>query len=372
MSQQNSQQADLTEDYNKKGLPQAKDYDPGALETAQFQAGEPEQQWPEFGLELVPVEYRSKTAGRPSGDGWVDTGRRMILRNGEHISDVSDGYKLLPNEQLVGAANNVARDMGAGPFHEFDGDWFVRLDDHVFQNEDRTRVHALYAWDTGEIGGDSMEYGFAVHNSIDGSLGFSVALFSFRHACKNMVFMGTGSYLEQQALSVEDEREVLSRHSQQHTASLDVDEEALQATVKGTITLIDDADATYEEWVSQEIEPGQIRNLIQRPQLADRDLPNWVADTEDELDEDENDLLTVIETVHEREYGEDEPMPWDHQEELIETRMPDESVWKLYNDITEQIWHSGSSGDQTRRQKMKALHAVCPPAEHGESELTLR
>lgn len=362
---------DLTDDYAEEGLPTADDYDPDALGTVQTRAGEPEQEWPQFGLEAVPIEYRSRNVG---GDGeWEDTGRRAIMRNGEFVSDVSQDYKLLPNERLVHTANDVARELGAEPFHEFDGDWYVELDDHVFQNEDRTRVHGLYAWQEDDVGGDEMSYGFAVHNSIDGSLGFSVGLFTFRHACANMVFMGTGGSHEQRALNVESEREVVNKTTHQHTKGLAVEEEELRQVIMGTLTMVDDVHHTYEQWVSDHITPEIVRDIIQRPSIAKKDVPNWIADTrnkDEREDDDSYDLLTSLEKATEAQTDEeDEELPWEEQKKIIEAEIPDGTTkWEFYNDLTANLWKDGSSGDTTRRAKMKDLHRVMDPVEAGDTD----
>lgn len=352
-----SQQPTRADDTEYSGLPEADDYEPDAMGTIETRAGQPEQEWPQFGLEAVPIQYKSYTQ-----EDWQDTGRRVIQRNGEFVADVSADYKLLPNERVVDVANEVARELDAGPFHEFDGDWFITLDDHVFQDSARRRVHAVYAWDQGTIGDDSMEYGFGVHNSIDGSQRFSVGLFTFRHACANMVFMGAGGHAEQMALGVESEREILSRLDQAHTGGLEVDREALKASIKGTLTLIDDVDATYEKWLSESLTAEDVRDVVQRPSLAQRDLPEWMAEIPD-----------IVEEVYADEFEEDEEMPWERQAEVIEAEIPEgTTVWETYNDLTQAIWHRGESSDNTRRRKMKGLHRVFEPASEGENDIPLR
>lgn len=348
-------QTDMSNDKAMEGLPEAEDYDPDALGTIDFRAGEPEQEWPEYGLEMVPVEYKSKTQ-----DNWVDTGRRQIVRNGKYIADVSEDYRLLPNEQLVKVANNVARDLGAVPFHEFDGDWFARLDDHVFQDKERRRIHALYSFREDDVGGDNMNYGFAVHNSIDSSLGLSVGLFTFRHACANMVFIGTSGSLEQFALNVESEREVLNLTKRHHTSGLEVNEEALEATILGTIGFIDDVHESYQEWINQQLEPEHVRHLFQLPQLAISDLPEWMQETEDFLSD-------IAEDRAEAE----EEFTVEEQDAILEAEIPAQtSVWETYNGITQSIWHRGESQDTTRQGKMRDVHKVFEPAP--EADVTLR
>ena len=350
MSQQNRQSMAQT-DYAEEGLPTADDYDPESLGTVSLTAGKAEQTWPQYGLELVPIELQS------SATDTIDTGRRFIMRNGDYLADVSEGYKLLPNERAVATANDVARDLGAEPFHEYDGDWFVELDDHVYQDQDRRRVHALYAWQDGDVGGDDMSYGFAVHNSIDGSTGFSVALFSFRHACANCVFIGTRTQAEQAALNVENQREVVNSTSHSHTKGLDIDKEALKGTIKGTLTLVDDVHETYQRWVSERVTVEDAVSLLNTGQLATADLPGWLQDIEANLEEMDEDA------------GPD-GAPADEKRQMIRADMPGESKWDAYNEITQSIWHRGSSNDSTRQRKMRALHRTFEPAE--EAEVTLR
>lgn len=351
MSQQN-----LSNDRAESGLPTADDYAPEKIGTAELSAGDPEMTFPQYGLEAVPILHHGE-----------DTGRRFIRRNGNYVSDVSNEYQLLPNERVVEVANDVARELGAEPFHEFGGDWYVTLDDHVFQDPDRHRVHAVYAWEQGTVGGDDMEYGFGVHNSIDGSLAFSVGLFTFRHACANMVFLGTGGNREQRALDVESERAVVSATTHKHTKGLDVDKDALEATIKGTLTFVEDVQATYESWVERTLDPKEVAQLIDYAtgsgSLSQKDIPQWMLDVAEDMDS-----VAANEDLDDRD-----ELPWERRAKLIEASMPEaKPVWDTYNDLTENIWHGGKSGDQTRRRKMKETHRVLNPVEAGSSGVAVR
>lgn len=331
----------MSDDRAEAGLPNAGDYDPDAIGTAELSAGRPTQKFEEFGLELVPVLH--------SGE---DTGQRIVRRNGDFLSTVSDEYKLLPNERAVQAANKVAMELDAVPFHEFDGDWFATLDDHVFQDPERRRVHAVYAWDKGMIGTDEMEYGFAVHNSIDGSLSFSVGLFSFRHACANMVFMGTRSNRGAFAEGVEEERQIMSEDRHRHTKGLDVDLEQLAQRIKGTLTYVDAIHDTYQQWIERRLTPKEVGGLIDS--LPDKDLPPWMIEIHEELKE----------MAAEEEVDEPAELPWDDQAEVIEAKLHQaESAWKSYNSITENLWKRGDAQDTTRRDKMRKVHRVMNPGD---------
>lgn len=315
------------------GLPTAEDYDPDAIGGAELSAGEPEQTWDEFGLELVPVLHDGE-----------DTGRRLVRRNGNFIADVTERYKILPNERAVAAANEVAQELGAEPFHEFDGDWFIELDDHVFQDPEGRRVHAVYAWESGTVAGDDMEYGFAIHNSIDGSMGFRVGLFSFRHACANMVMMGAGNAQEQGALGVEDERSILNSSMRKHTSGMDVDTDALKARIESTLFLVEDIHDGYRDLVDRALTPEEVAGLLDR--LPQKNLPAWFSDLAEDLRE-----------AQENESLEGEGWTRDRKKSLIEGHIPtEETAWETYNDITESLWHDDSSSDQTKQRKMRQLH----------------
>jgi len=325
------------------GLPTAEDYDPEAIGQASLEAGDPEQTWTEYGLEMVPVLMDGK-----------DTGRRIVRRNGEFVTDASAGYKLLPNERAVEAANQVAQDLGAEPFHEFDGDWFINLDDHVYQDSNRHRVHALYAWQQGEIGDDSMEYGFAVHNSIDGSLGFNVALFSFRHACQNMVHIGTNSFMEDRSLGVESQRSILSADQHKHTSGLDVDVDGLKQRVEQTLLLVDDIDATYESWRDEIIEPEQVDTLLRR--MPYKDLPSWAKEIADALE---------VAAEHEDLEEGTEGLTPQRRADIIRAESPSATTkWDAYNDLTQAVWHDERTSDTSKRRKFRDVHKAFPLQVH--------
>lgn len=310
----------------------ADDYDPEAIGTAVLEAGEPIQVWEDYGLEMVPVLH--------DGD---DTGRRFVRRNGKFIADVSERYKLLPNERVVQAADQVAEELGAVPFHEHSGDWYVQLDDHVFQDEERRRVHALYSFDTREVGDSDVEYGFAVHNSIDKSMAFEVGLFTFRHACANMVLMGVGG----EGMNF-DQREVVTHQKHRHTASLDI--ENLELVVKGTLSMIDQVDDTYQAWRDEFLRVEDVLQLIEY--FPDKVLPDWMVDIGDAIDE-----------QRQAAAEDDEVFDQEDAKDLALGQMPaTQDIWTNYNDITQNIWHDDGSNDKTKYNKFSRLHRVYQPS----------
>lgn len=307
---------------------------------SELSAGEPEQVWPDFGLELVPIQL--------DGD---DTGRRLILRNGEFISDVSNQYKLLPNERMVQIADQVAYELGAVPFDEFGGDWYISMDDHVIMDDEGRRAHALYAWDEPVRlpDGDSIQLGFAVHNSIDGSLGFNVGLFTFRHACANMVWMGVN------AGGMDfDDRDVIAHYSHKHTKELKVEPDALREVMEGVIRVGGDVIDSYSEWQEESLNGEQIVDLIRR--FPAKDLPGWMRRVDEQLD-------SANDPEQEALLPELTDLPAVDVAETMQPAAKNCSAWDTYNEFTAAIWHDESSQDTTKRQKMKDLHRVMTPAE---------
>lgn len=320
--------------------------------------GEPEQVWEEYGLEILPVLHNND-----------DIGQRWIQRNGEFVASVTDQYRLLPNEHAVETANEVADELGAVPFSEFGGDWFIKLDEHVFQDEEGRRAHALYAWDDPvdiDGSGDEVQLGFAIHNSIDGSMGFRVGLFTFRHACANMVFMG----IDREGMNF-DQRDVLRHSSQKHTQSLDV--ENLHAWIEDTVGWGEVVIDAYQTWTEHRPSASAIEDLLMRAQRGylsvQRDLPGWMQDALESLEEAEERAAENQQLIGEQYEG---GLPPEARANLIEASMPEaETVWDVYNDLTEYIWHNPSTNDQSKMQKMKHVHRVLDPSATS-AEVTIR
>lgn len=334
-------------------------YHPELLGNAQMEAGEPVQRWEDYALELVPIKI--------DGD---DTGKRAIMRNGEFLEVCSDRYKLLPNEEVVDVANEVADELGAVPFHEFDGDWYIQLDDHVIQDEEGRRVHALYAWDDPvdiDGSGDTVQLGFAVHNSIDTSLGFNVGLFTFRHACQNMVWMGVNG----QGMSF-DQRDVIDHTSHKHTAGLEI--ENLRAWVENTVeygpTVID----AYQAWTDETLSVRDAMDLFKRARRGQlskgKDVPDWLREAIEEVEEIEE-ALANNETLN----GERFPngLTEDRVASTLEAKMPKaETTWETYNSLTENIWHNSDTDDRSKIRKMKVTHRALQPGDVTDDDVQFR
>ena len=325
-----------------------------------IELGQPEQIWEDYALEILPIKLNGS-----------DTGRRFIMRNGEMLGDVSNQYRLIPNEEVVQAADKIAEDLGASKFHDFGGDWYIKLQNNVFMDKEGRRAHALYAWDDPvDIGGTGeVQLGFGVHNSIDGSMGLRVGLFTFRHACANMVFMGVNP----EGMSF-DQRDVLAHSTRKHTHGLKIDH--LRAWIENTVQYGSHVIDAYNDWQTREIERQdalKMLEMVQKGRFAARDTPEWVQNAVEYTEELEQKVKEGQKDVHGDDYGAFENgLPRERVADVAEAYIPaGETHWDTYNHLTEAIWHNSKTNDQSKISKMRNLHKAFDPSPVG-GEVTIR
>lgn len=255
------------------------------------------------------------------GHGENKTGYKAIVKSGKVVYIGSDDYKLFPNEEMQTIADQAALQLGAVPFDKFTGSWFNRTDKHVFlTGKNEAQAHALYtfngAYDIG--GGDTINLGFAVHNSINGSMGFSIGAFTFRHACSNMVFMGfKGNSMQF------DNRECLSYTYNKHTKSMEVNPEKLKAIIREVVENSQNILVQYKRYKETEIKLEVAKRLIKR--LPEKYIPDYIK-IEDKTKE-----VSLLST-------------------------PD--LWQVYNDITAVIWHNEKTDYTTKQHLFNQLHSA--------------
>ncbi len=272
--------------------------------------GTPDIEWQEYNLLQYPIRFDTgKTLKEYKG---IVQGDRLVAITGQD-------YKLLPNERAVDIADDAARLVGAVPFNEFKGEWFVKMNEHVIYNKDKTRVHALYAFDEpADVGGgDTIQLGFSVHNGIDGGRAFGAGGFTFRHACANMVLMGwKGRSMEF------DQRETLAWVYHRHTSGLDVTTGVLKTTILKVIEQTRDVIETYRRWKDEQLNNAIAEKLIQA--LPKKYLPAYIETTQNKL------------------------------KQLLGTP----SLYDVYNDITFKLTHQSKSDLERKEELFGKLHAA--------------
>lgn len=274
--------------------------------------------WEQYGLTQAPILINGER-----------TGYKAILRGNQLISIVGEGYKLIPNEEAVKIADEAAKLAGLVPFHEFTGGWFNRLEKHVIQEKDGTRIHALYAINREyDVNGDKMHLGVGVHNSIDGSTGFGCGVFTFRHACSNMVWAGMKGY-EQEF----DQRKTIAYIYKRHTKNMfgpaDNVKDFLTGLKNTILEVMEKANIILETYrkMADELVTEEFIKAIQKSRLPKKILPEYLKKPIEEL----------------------------------EGYIPAVTQWDVYNDITAAIWHNAKTGLKTKDFQFKVLHELILP-----------
>lgn len=242
---------------------------------------------------------------------------KAVVRQGSLVNIVGTGYQLIPNEEAVKIADRAAKLAGLVPFSDFSGEWFNRMENHVILDHDGKRMHALYAMNKGyQVGGESMHLGVGIHNSIDGSTAFGCGVFSFRHACSNMVLAGTKNYSQSF-----DERKTVEYLYKRHTSSLDPAKAVLQDVILRIMQRVPQIISAYEEMTTIKANEELLKKL-RASRLSKNVLPEYITEKE--------------------------------------AKVPDVSNWQVYNDLTAAIWHNAKTGLKTKTFQFNALHKVMP------------
>lgn len=271
--------------------------------------GDPDTTWSAYGLSENPVVVNGSA-----------TGYKAIIKDEDLVAFVSNRYKLLPNEEAVKAADEAAALSDLVPFDKFQGPWITRfgMKSHVIQ--DNHRVHALYAHpDKYEVGNEEMYLGVALHNSIDGSMGFKAGIFTFRAACSNVVLtagMKDWSYYYSQA----DHGRTVEWLMRKHTKSLVTDKvkDVMIYLMDKTHYIID----TYKLMAQRKITEDLVDQILKSNFITKKILPDYITEPE--------------------------------------ATLPDLTQWDLYNDLTELIWHNAKAQMKTKLLQFTALHKIMP------------
>jgi len=274
----------------------------------EIKSGTSDQKWLEYGIDQIPI-YLNKE----------DTDKRVLAKNGKFVAVVGKHYRVLPNELALSLADESAKlsnltpatgildhAMGHGGM-----EWFGDTK-HAIKN--KWKLHAFY--DTGReitVGDTGVKVGVAVHNSIDGSTGFNVGIFTFRFICSNAVFVGfKGSSFQGQTLDYLYGR---------HTVGLGNLINQLQEKMVGIMDKAHFIVDAYEQMDRVKASEELVKK-IRASRISDKILPDYMK-----------------------------------TEELV---LNDLSEWEVYNDLTEAIWHSKQINIDTKITYFDQLHRVMP------------
>jgi len=237
--------------------------------------------------------------------GGEDVPYKAIFRHGRLVRVLGSDYYLFPNEEALKIGDAAARLAGLEPFSPSAPG--LRAEGHVLMNREETRMRAVYTLGRAHrVDGDEVNVGVNVFNAIDGTSSFGCGLFTYRFICGNGVIMG-----KENLLSV---RRV-------HTRGLERAVEELKARM--VVVMEEGAGLVegYRAMARMRVTEGLVERIL-GSRLPLRVLPDYVV-----------------------EEG---------------AAVPDVSVWQLYNDVTEAIWHNARAGLRTKTFLFSQLHRVMP------------
>jgi len=256
------------------------------------------------------------------------SGYKGVFRNGKLVQIAGDGYKVLPNEEVLELGNQLAASIGAKPFTEFRGKWYGKMGNHALYNKAETQMYALYCQpEPMKVKGvDEVNVGFALNNSIDGSSGFGVSSFTFRFGCGNLVIMS-----EQRGQQLNRHyTDVLAWASKRHTSGLKVDRPNLQKFILTVLDRSKEVIDLYREMAVKKMNET-VAKRIAESNLPQRALPDHIE----------------FKTVNDRR----ELTKFDQNR----------TIWDTYNSVTEAIWHNVKSDLGTKVNQFGAINEAVLP-----------
>jgi len=255
--------------------------------------GKPDETWSAYNLFQVPLLYN----GHP-------TKYKAIVKDRRLVAVLGRDYRLLPNEEAVKIASEVAQRVDAEPFRQ------GLYGDNVMHNKPSTKVYANFLM-RGKYdisGRDTVRAGFSVQNGIDGGLAFSATGFTFREVCSNGVFLG---YKQ------------IARFFRKHTAGFEIDMDSIVKAVEGVIEETEQTIVTYGRLVAINLNE-EIAQKIAQSRLPRKLMPPYIQIEKGEL------------------VGFDDS----------------KSLWDVYNDLTAAIWHSVKVGIDSKKIRFDQVHQI--------------
>lgn len=270
-----------------------------------------------------------------------DTDFKAIFREktNKYIAFVRDGYKLLPNEVVLEAGNEVADKLGMQPFKlitDAASDWATYHHDkrykyytskkegrklvqnvagetHTLIDAEATRMFAFYTLPKLEVMDkhEEINFGICIRNAVDGSSGLTIDGFTFRHICTN------ASLLTMVQVAKAGHKSGIRRR---HTRNLQIGLNNLENWVEKVSQDMVHVRNKYAEWMVEKVDKETIRML-------GRNIP-------------EKYLPTYITVEKHRGILKADPTP---------------TSWKVYNDLTANIWH-GQVEMRTKQTLFEKLH----------------
>jgi len=251
--------------------------------------GKPLVEWEEYKLKEVPILYNGE-----------ESRFKAVIKDGNLVTILGIGYRLLPNEEAVRIAGEVAGELGAKP-----------VDEAATYNRHATRVYCSYILPDEKydiVGKDIIFPGFTIQNGIDGYLAFSCSGFTYRQICANGAFIG---YKQ------------MARFYRRHTKGLEVDRVAIRGVIHKVLDETRKAIKVYAKLAELELNEELATKLAKL--LPKKVLPDYIRVERGQL-------------------------------KAFEAR----DLWSVYNDVTAAIWHNAKADIDSKAWHFQVLHQIIP------------
>lgn len=286
-----------------------------------FQVGQPDDRWNEkYGIQTYPLKYLKEVSPgevlstkMPTGTKWS-----AVTLRGKPIYVARSQYRVLPNEEAKIVADKAADLVGAVPIEQTD--LFRGKSETYVQKQYQMRAIYVFPEKVQINGGDKLDYGFVVRNSIDGTMSFGVGGFTFRQICTNAVLFGY------KGLGIERTLDTLYKR---HTKSLIelMDEKLLKNEIILSAEATQELMRHYRQWNQIQLEEDMAKRIVKKLELPKRYIPAYIN------------------------VDEKEPT-------RVQQLLNHPSVWEFYNNVTDPIWHNEDLGIEGKEHMYDKLHKV--------------
>jgi hypothetical protein len=231
------------------------------------------------------------------------------------------GYKLLPNEVVLEASNQVADTINLEQFKLITDsveDWktfkpkskyykskktghkivqYINGNEHALIDEEATRMFAFYKIPKLHLidKNEDINFGICVRNSVDGSCGLAIDGFTFRHICGNASLMTLTQIMKAG-------QQVSARH--RHTKNLNIGLDNIEEWILNVSEKMGRVKALYETWMVEQLNKDTVFKLGRS--MPVKYLPDYIN----------------VE-----------------KKKVTLTADPTPTMWQTYNDLTAKIWH---------------------------------
>ena len=251
--------------------------------------GEVNDKWKKYGLITAPILLKNR-----KGE-FEQSKYKMIIKNNEVAAIVTQRYSTIPNEEAISIIKEATQDTKLKFYQE-------KSDDY------RSYMYYLHP-KTYKINNDDskIQLGIVMKNSINGTLGFSLSLWSFRQVCSNGAVVASSELAS-----------ITKRHTGTEVIpTVGFVKDAIDSLFDSGRSLIDE----YSNMSKVKLNPIIAKQIAVDQRIPRHYMPDYIKVKKGQVD------LTAN---------------------------PD--CWTVFNDISENIWHNTKTNHGTICQYTELLH----------------